>query len=91
MFDQDYFVLRLLRLKSAEEWSSPKEGLYFLFPKGGAGEYLQGPDPQRLAAGDILVAQGGPAGKLCAAKGAELLFWSFLAAVGASLAAFSRR
>jgi AraC-like DNA-binding protein len=77
MFDQNYFVLRLLRLKSAEEWSPQKEGLYFLFPKDGVGQFLQGSAAQRLAAGDILVADGSPAGKLSAAKGAELLFWSF--------------
>ncbi len=77
MFDQDYFALRLVRLKSAEEWSPQKEGFNFIFPKGGVGQYVDGSAAQRLVPGDILVWEGGPAGKVCASKGAEMVFRSF--------------
>jgi len=77
MFDQDYFALRLVRLKSPEEWSSQKEGLCFIFPKGGVGQCVNGSSAQRLGPGDILVWEGGPGGKLCVPKGTEMVFWSF--------------
>jgi AraC-like DNA-binding protein len=78
MFDQDYFVLRLVRLKSSEEWSFHKEGLCFIFPTGGVGQYGDGSAAQQLVPGDILVWEGSPEGKLCVPKGAEMIFWSFL-------------
>jgi AraC family of transcriptional regulator, multidrug resistance transcriptional activator len=77
MFDQDYFALRLVRLKSPEEWASQKEGLCFVFPKGGVGQYLGGSAAQRLAPGDVLVWEGGPEGRVSVPKGAEMVFWSF--------------
>ncbi len=78
MFDQDYFSLRLVRLTPPEEWSSPKEGFYFIFLKGGLGQYVGGSAPQRLAPGDILVCEGSPDGKLNAVHGAEIIFLSFV-------------
>jgi len=77
MFDQDYFALRLVRLKSSEEWSPHKEGLCFVFPKGGIGQCVNGTAIQRLAPGDILVWEGTPGGRVAAPKGAEVAFWSF--------------
>jgi AraC-like DNA-binding protein len=77
MFDHDYFVLRLFRLKSSEEWSSPTEGLCFLFPKEGVGQYINGLADQRLVPGDILVWGVSPGVKLCVPNGAEMVFWSF--------------
>ena len=77
MFDQDYFALRLVRLKSSEEWSPQNEGLCFIFPKGGVGQCVNGTATQRLAPGDILVWEGGPGSRLCVPKGAEMVFWSF--------------
>ncbi len=77
MFDQDYFTLRLVRLTSSEEWSSQKEGLCFIFPKGGVGQCVDGTATQPMVAGDILVWEGGPGNKVCAPKGAEMVFWSF--------------
>jgi AraC-like DNA-binding protein len=77
MFNQDYFAMRLVRLKSPEEWSSQKEGLCFIFPKGGVGQYVDGSAAQRLVPGDILVWEGSPGGRLCVPKGAEMVFWSF--------------
>ena len=76
MFDQDYFALRLVRLKSLEEWSPQKEGLCFIFPTGGVG-HVNGSAAQPLVPGDILVWEGSPGGRLCVPKGAEMVFWSF--------------
>ena len=78
MFDQDYFALRLVRLKPSEEWSSRKDGLFFIFPKGGVGQYVSGSAVQRLVPGDILVCEGSPEGRLSVTKGAEMIFWSFV-------------
>jgi len=77
MFDQDYFALRLVRLKASEEWSSQNKGLCFIFVKGGVGQYVNGPATQRLATGDILVWEDGQGGRLSVSKGAEMIFWSF--------------
>ena len=77
MFDQDYFALRLVRLKSSEEWLPHKEGLCFIFPKGGIGQCVNGAVTQRLAPGDILVWEGSPGGRITAPKGTEMVFWSF--------------
>ena len=76
MFDQDYFALRLVRLKSLEEWSPQKEGLCFIFPTGGVG-HVNGSAAQPLVPGDILVWEGSPGGRLSVPKGAEMVFWSF--------------
>lgn len=77
MFDQDYFALQLVRLKPSEEWSPQKEGLCFIFPKGGVGQCVNGTATQRLTPGDILVWEGGPGSRLSVPKGAEMVFWSF--------------
>jgi AraC-like DNA-binding protein len=77
MFDQDYSALRLVRLSSCDEWSAQKEGLSFIFPKEGIGQYVNGSVAQRLMPGDILVCVGGAAGKLRVPQDAELIFWSF--------------
>jgi AraC-like DNA-binding protein len=77
MFDQDYFALRLVRLKAPEEWLPQKEGLCFIFPIGGVGQYVNGSAAQRLVPGDILVWEGERGNKLCVSKGAEMIFWSF--------------
>jgi AraC-like DNA-binding protein len=78
MHAQDYLTLRLVRLKSSEEWSLNREGLSFVFLKGGNGKYVAGNDAQKLAPGDVIVVQGCAGGKLCLGKGAEMVFWSFL-------------
>ena len=77
MFDPDYCSLRLVRLKSSEEWSPQKEGLCFIFPKGGVGQCVNGAATQSLTPGDILVWEGSPGGRLCVPKGTEMVFWSF--------------
>jgi AraC-like DNA-binding protein len=78
MHAQDYLTLRLVRLKSSEEWPLNREGLSFVFLKGGSGMYVSGPDAQPLAPGDVIVMHGGAGGKLCVGKGQEMVFWAFL-------------
>jgi hypothetical protein len=58
MFDEDSLALRLNLLKSPEEWTPKREGLSFLFPNGGAGEYVSGRVAKRLSPGDVLVLNG---------------------------------
>src|SRR5258706_7214175 len=78
MFDHNYLALRLIRLKSSEAWSSQADGLCFIFPKIGVGQFVNnGSAAQRLVSGDILIWEGCPKAKLSASKGAELTFWTF--------------
>lgn len=78
MFDQDYFALRLVHLRPPEEWSAQKDGLCFIFSKGGVGQYVSGSAAQRLVPGDVLVCEGSPEGKLSVPQGAEMIFRSFV-------------
>ena len=71
MFDEDSLALRLNLLKSPEEWAPKREGLSFLFPNGGAGEYVSGRVAKRLSPGDVLVLNGRRAGKVRALKRGE--------------------
>lgn len=77
----DHLALRLFRLKPAEAWVTSGEGLHFLLPQAGAGEYLNGsaarPSVQSLGPGDVLVLRAGSPGKVRAAARAELVFWGF--------------
>jgi AraC-like DNA-binding protein len=77
MFDHNYLALRLLRLNSNEAWSLLGDGLCFVFPKIGVGEYVHKTGAKPLTRGDILVWEGCPEGNLRAAKGAEFTFWTF--------------
>ncbi len=76
-----HLKLQLIRLRPLQDWHIPREGLFFLFPKGGAGEYLcdssEQPVIQPLASGDVLVVHAGPRGNVCAAPGAELALFAF--------------
>jgi AraC-like DNA-binding protein len=76
MLGEEHLALRLIRLRAPEEWT-PGAGLAFVFPQGGAGSYHWGRLAQRLGPGDIAVASGEPAGKLCVAEGEEMVFWTF--------------
>lgn len=76
MLAQDYFTLRLVRLKAAEGWSLKRDGLCVLFPKGGEGSFINDSSIQRLAAGDVLVANSSTGIELRAHDG-DLVFWSF--------------
>jgi len=77
MYAQDYLTLRLVRLKSAEEWLVTREGLFFAYQKGGAGKCMTGQTEQQMRVGDMLVVQGGAGNKLCVEKGSEMVFWCF--------------
>jgi len=77
MQTQDYLALRLVRLKAPDEWPMSQEGLSFVFLKGGSGKYVSGQAQQRVAPGDVLVVEGA-GGRLCIAKGSELVFWTFV-------------
>ena len=77
MLAQDYLTLRLVRLKTPQEWSHTQNSLSFVFPKGGAGRYVSGQDSQPLATGDVLVVDGAAGGKLCTQNGGELVFANF--------------
>ena len=77
MLAQDHLTLKLIRLKPPEEGIHPAEGLFLIFPKGGAAQFVSGAVKYRLAPGDVLVLNGAAGGKLCVLKGAEMLFWCF--------------
>jgi AraC-like DNA-binding protein len=74
---QDYITLRLVRLKSSEEYSMDRDEFYFVILKEGTGNCSGSHAGQRLAPGDVLLLKGGTGGKLCASHGAELVFWFF--------------
>ena len=48
MHAQEYLTLRLVRLKSTEEWILNGDGLAFVFLKGGSGHYVSGSDSRSL-------------------------------------------
>jgi AraC-like DNA-binding protein len=74
---QDHLSLRLVRLTSPEEWVHPREGLAFVFPKGGTGKCGSGNSAQDLGPGDVLLLNEGSGRKVSVANGAELVFWCF--------------
>ena len=69
MCEEGYLAVRLNRRKSSEEWTPKRQGLSFLFPKGGGGYYVSGPVAERLSTGDVLVFSGRHAGRM------EFLEW----------------
>ncbi len=72
-----HLTLRLVRLKSPEEWRHQPDGLSFVFPKGGAGKAIVGQLSQRLKAGDVLLLNEGANGRICLVNGEEISFWFF--------------
>jgi len=78
----DYLRLHLFRLKPGVDWGTPGEGLHFLLPQAGAGEYISRPSSGRslaqpLEPGDVLVLGAGSGGKVRAAAWAEFVSWAF--------------
>lgn len=74
----DHLSLRLTRLQSPQEIDQKREGLIFVFSKGGVGKYTSKTATQRLIAADILVFNGVSGGKLAASDGkGEFVFWTF--------------
>jgi AraC-like DNA-binding protein len=77
MLAQHTLNLRLIRLKSPEEWIHKGEELAFVFPKGGVGNCVSGPVTHRLASGDVLVLDATSGGKLSVPDRREMVFWYF--------------
>jgi AraC-like DNA-binding protein len=74
---EEHLALRLVRLMTPEEWSSKREGLGFLFFKGGVGEYVTSPGEVQVKAGDVLIFGEGSQGKLRGSRSEEVVFWFF--------------
>jgi AraC-like DNA-binding protein len=77
MLTQDHLTLKLVRLKAPQQWATKRDGLSFLFPKGGAGKFTSGGVTQRLAPGSVLVWDGGGTGQVSVAGAGEAVFWCF--------------
>jgi AraC-like DNA-binding protein len=77
MLSQEYLNARLVRIKSPEEWTLEPGRLTFVFPKGGSGKFVCDTTSDRLAAGDVLVANSTSAGKISSSPGGALAFWVF--------------
>ena len=78
MLANDHLSLRLVRIRSDEEWTAEGERLSFVFPKAGTGSYLAGLQAQSFGPGDVLVLNGDSRGRIVSqAKGGELVFWWF--------------
>jgi AraC-like DNA-binding protein len=91
MVSAEHLSLKLLRLKAKEEWASPGKGFSFLFPREGAGTYLMGTLVHRLSAGDVLVVNGDPRGRVGVRSGTEIDLWLFTVAVEHLYPLFSGR
>jgi AraC-like DNA-binding protein len=77
MLQQDYLNLRLIRLKSPQEWAIKGPGFSLLFPKGGVGTYDSGVNARQFMPGDVLVVNAARGGKVCVANRGEVVFWCF--------------
>lgn len=81
MSTHHHLKLQLLRLKPGQGWHAPREGLLFLFPKVGVGEFRcdspAEPSVQSLTPGDVLVIQAGASGEVRAADEVELACCAF--------------
>lgn len=76
MLSCDHLTLRLVRLKTGEEWSQKRTGLQFLFPTGGGGKCLSLKASQVFFPGDVLLLGGQEFSRVVPSNGA-LVFWSF--------------
>jgi AraC-like DNA-binding protein len=74
---EDYLNLRLVRLKASEQWARAGEGVAFVFPCAGSGQFLKASVAQPLSCGDVLVSNVDGNGKICPAKSGEFAFWAF--------------
>lgn len=71
-------MLRLARLKAADEQEQKGDHLTFLFARGGVGKWVSKTVTHRLSSGDIMVFNCAAGSKLSVFdKAGELLFWSF--------------
>jgi AraC-like DNA-binding protein len=80
MIDDSHLTLRLVRLLATEKWRPTASGLWFLFLRGGSGNYVADSIKQRLRQGDVLVFNGLAHGEIKGTAG-ELVFSCFSASV----------
>jgi AraC-like DNA-binding protein len=86
----DHLALKLVRLKTVEEFPTHTEGLTFVFARGGTGKCVTRTTSQILSPGDILVMNGTPGGRFTARdKNGEFLFWNFSICMESLLPLFS--
>lgn len=81
MIDDSHLTLRLIRLRGVDKWRPSAPGLWFLFLRGGSGNYMAGSVKQRLRQGDVLVLNGLAGGEIRGAGAGELAFSCFSASV----------
>ena len=77
MLTEDYLNLRLVRLKSSQQWARAGEGVAFVFPCAGIGQYIKASGNLLLSSGDLLVSNIEGKGKICPANGGDFAFWAF--------------
>ncbi len=74
---ENCLCLREVRLQSPEPWVKPGEGLWFVFPKTGAGEFVSGAMRHRLSPKAALVVNVDRPGATIRAVGPEFHFQFF--------------
>jgi len=77
VLNNKYLSLRTVRLKPKDEWVNHDPGIAFIFPKGGAGNYVSATVTHRLGPGDVLVFKREAGDKFCVSSGDEMVFWQF--------------
>ena len=77
MATQDHLMLRTVRLRPLEGWSSKGQGLAFVLAKTGRAKHILGRTTQPVGPGDVLVFDRACGGRLAAQKGGEFFFGSF--------------
>ena len=77
MLTEDFLNLRLVRLEGARRWGRQGEGVCFLFPRAGLGQYQNTSSKQPLSPGDVLVVSGEAADQICPGNRGEFVFSSF--------------
>ncbi len=79
MFAQDHLTLRLVRLKSSQEWSPEHEGVCLVFPTGGGARHAAGKNGSvlQIEAGDVLLLSQHAPGRLQVGQRGEFIFWCF--------------
>lgn len=77
MVSPHHLNLRLVRLRSPEEWVAEGNGCWFLFPKSSGGQFIVGPLIKPLASGDVLVFAPAREAKLRPLDRGEVVFTCF--------------
>src|SRR5690349_15779973 len=77
MLVPEHLTLRLISLESSGEWAHKSDGLAFVFPQEGAGQYACGSVARDFGAGDVLVSNGGRGARLSASNCGKAVFGCF--------------